>query len=405
MAGILGKIESGLGKVTDATQGILNNPLVQGVGGALAFGANPLLGLLAAGGIKDSRDRRGLENDALRENLDTAKRRKTATDTLQGLLADKTTIQDPSLSGGILFGQDENSLFTPGDAPTPHTIPGRRNQVPSISTDEGLAQAQGLLAEIAPGIAANSILPNQRSNPLATRAATLTQMLGRPLTEDEMLHVGGAKPETTNDTLLAELAITRARAEARAAETEEERLAKERRVESLEFQGNVNTAADQLFEMADIVTRLDDGGSLTEPGLFAEARGNVAGVGSSIAGFLGMDDVSQQLGQGSADTQRFNDLSSSLALTRLAAENFDASTNAKFTAFTDTKPKLGSTAAPTNSRIADGLEALLLSDKARSGEGLSPERRLEVMDMIRQLRATGTDNRSVSEMTDAELLE
>jgi hypothetical protein len=70
MAGItdlLGKIVGGIGKVAD-------HPMVQGLGTAAAFGANPLVGLLAAGGIQRSRDTRALENDLTRGQVEAVQR-------------------------------------------------------------------------------------------------------------------------------------------------------------------------------------------------------------------------------------------------------------------------------------------------------------------------------------------
>jgi len=125
-----------LGRITGGLRGLLDNPFVQGVGGALAFGANPALGLLAGVGLKNSRERRELNNEALRTQITSANRRSDALDQLPGLLAQRTPI--------------DRLLDVEGGASTPIQSATPGGSIPFTATQPGQAQLQGLLARISP---------------------------------------------------------------------------------------------------------------------------------------------------------------------------------------------------------------------------------------------------------------
>ena len=240
----------------------------------------------------------------------------------------------------------------------------------------------GLLGQIAPAVTASGLLSQTfpRRSTLGPKLDAVQARLGRQLSETEILNIsGGSNPNASIETLIAQLELDRLQRE-KVSEVDEKRL------EKAHFANNLNTSADALLEMSAITARLASGGTFTQPGLGAETRGNVASGAGAIFGLLGADDIAQNLSEGGSDTERFNDLSSSLALNRLAVENFDAGTNARFQAFIDTKPQLGRQKGPTNQRIADNLEALLLADSARPGEGFTAERRKEITALVEQLR-------------------
>lgn len=133
--GILGL----LGNVGNKVRGLLSSPTVQGLGAAAAFGFNPLLGLLAAPGIQNSRERKTLENDVLRQSLVDAKRRSSAAQDLTGLLGEQTTATVPSPIGLLNMEGGVDAI--------PAT---RMGQVPTVSTPGGQDRLLGLLAQLAP---------------------------------------------------------------------------------------------------------------------------------------------------------------------------------------------------------------------------------------------------------------
>ena len=128
--------------------GLLGSPVVQGLAGAAALGANPLLGLLAVPGLQDSREQALLANQAARDDLLRRKRRVDAEQELRGLLSDQTTVQDPSTTFA-LSGLDSVQFAN---------IPGRRHSIPTAQTPQGQQRVLGLLGDIAPQAVAEGLL-------------------------------------------------------------------------------------------------------------------------------------------------------------------------------------------------------------------------------------------------------
>ena len=77
--GLLGTIENKIG-------GLLHNPNVQGMAAAALGGVNPLLGLLIGPSIKMDRERRVMENQAMRNKLTTQQNAMDAINALPGML-------------------------------------------------------------------------------------------------------------------------------------------------------------------------------------------------------------------------------------------------------------------------------------------------------------------------------
>ena len=378
-----------LENIGNKIEGLLGNPFVQGAVGAAVGGVSPLLGLLAGPAIKTDRERAKLKNDVLRSELTKRNRENQAQQELKALLSKQTTVQGPDRVAGLLDVE--------GGDPALFNLPSRRQSVPAIGTPQGQTEMIALLSQIAPQATATGLFGQifPRRSTLGPKLDALQSRIGRQLTESEILNVSGAAdPNASIETLIAQLQL-------QTLQHERDSEVKEQKVEKAEFANNLNSSADALLEMSEINTRLAEGGALTQPGLGAETRGNIASGAGAFVGLLGGDQLAENLSAGGGDTQRFSDLSNSLALDRLAVEGFNANTNARFNAFIATKPQLGRQKGPTDQRIADNLEALLLSDSARPGEGFSAERRKQIEALVKQLRgssrqATETDRASES---------
>lgn len=152
--------------LVDKIRGLLGNPFVQGVGGAVAFGANPLFGLLAGAGIESARDRRQAENEARRNELSRRKREEATLAEIRGILADQTTVQSPDRTVGLLDVE--------GGDPTLFNLPGRRQSVPTVETQVGRQQLQGLLGGFDPVGTAKGLLAQQPQRDVAALIDSLT---------------------------------------------------------------------------------------------------------------------------------------------------------------------------------------------------------------------------------------
>ena len=377
-------------------QGLLGNPSVQGLAGAAAFGANPLVGLLAGQLLKGNRDNRAVENEKARRSLRAQER-------LPGLLAQdinmpqrKASPVDPvtgrrRMIPGLLDvdpGDDVSGTeaFDPG-------VVGRTS-VPLVSTRAGNAELQGLMADMEPQTFVQGQLANQAS-PTAfdQRWGLFRQMFpdGVPNnpspTEKAVLQFIGAADENSSlETLRLGADLARINLELENTRDERTITQLDHQRERVEFGNNLNKSADALFEMADINSQLAEGSAITAPGFGAKGRSTVASALSFGAGALGAREFSEEMGSGSDLTARFDDLSNSLALDRLAVEDFDAGTNQRFQAFINTKPQVGRGQRPTDLRIADNLEALLLAHQARPQNGFTPERVGLIEQRIKDLR-------------------
>lgn len=169
-----------LGNVGHKVQGLLNNPAVQGIGAAAAFGFNPLLGLLAAPGIKNTRDRRSAENELLRQEIRARNRQEKAQGDLVGLLGSQAQAAVPSPIGLL---NPNGGMDVIGAT--------RRESVPTVATPQGQQQLLGLLAQLAPAQAISTLLAQPEPSSLDRKLSTVEGRLGRPLTDEEVLKLSG----------------------------------------------------------------------------------------------------------------------------------------------------------------------------------------------------------------------
>ena len=247
--------------ILEKLKGLLSNPAVQGVAGAAAFGANPLLGLLAAPGIKSSRDRREMQNENARRSLDARKR-------LPGLLGEQVgsgqSVTAPGMNLDLLEGGIQE-------------LPGKRYQqsMPYVNTPEGGAELQGLLTDIAPETAVAGMLSSQgqQSKPSAfeEKFGFITSLRDAGLIDDEQwlqgsLQMSGALP-TQLDPNLKTLTTLGVR--------EAERAERESQLKSgdllIDTKAGVDKAANRISRIIQLTGELT--GTAVEPGLpFAEVR-------------------------------------------------------------------------------------------------------------------------------------
>jgi hypothetical protein len=160
-----------------------------------------------------------------------------------------------------------------------------------------------------------------------------------------------------------------------AAEEERERERKEGTAEENEFINNLTVSGDSLMDLARVNGRLMNreglSGYLAKPGLpFAQRRRDV---------LTGWDE------DAAADIDSFNSLANQIAISRLSTESFDGNTNARFSAFTSTKPTFEAVGPANYLTIMKNLEGVLLADEAK-GFVLSPERRSKYKREVERLR-------------------
>lgn len=252
-------------------KGLLQSPAVQGVGAAAAFGFNPLLGLLAAPGIKSHRERRELEMDAARERIRTSRNQNNATEALRGLLTSDTTVQGAPRSVGLLSPEGGMDAIT---------IPSRRESVPTVNTPTGQRQLMGILGELAPGAVAQHLLPSQRSESAAIREM---RELGYPMTQEGFQAYNDAKGGGAGelDALLTRLELDNAIDERN--RTREERTRARQTAER-----SINRNLGKIGDLGELSQSLQ--GTFLETGLpFADARRALAGGGAAVQKLFGID--------------------------------------------------------------------------------------------------------------------
>ena len=249
--------------------GLLENNVgdfIKGAGTAALMGANPLLGLLAGGAIKNNRMKREAENKMLRDRM-------TATDELTGLLNSKTTTAAPTV-GPSKVVEGLPGMFEP------FAIPGKRGEVPTVQTPEGQQQLLGIMSKLNPGATGASLLPKQnaRTNTMAQRIGALQQEALRR----------GLSPEETNAFIDANLSSGSFDPMAMlAGQMQEERLAAQR-LANEEAQKTAEREADerrrgiasQTASLRSTLRGIDDlaknneflAGTILRPGWAAEPR-------------------------------------------------------------------------------------------------------------------------------------
>lgn len=247
-------------------------PTLQGVGGALAVGANPLLGLLAGPGIKASRDRRALENEALRGGVDQQKRIAEAQEQLKGLLSRESTV----------VGQPTPILGLDGPI---GEVPGRRNVIPSVNTPEGQRELLGLLGTIAPQQAAQGLL--NRGERAAPSDIRTMQSLGIPLTTEgfeQFQSLKGGDISNLTDKLDAELKLLELQRNRKLEERDRQEEAQNKTM----FANSVNRNLSNIDNLAALNRNLQ--GTFLETGLpLSDIRRATQAGAAGIGQLLGAD--------------------------------------------------------------------------------------------------------------------
>mgnify|MGYP005725461603 CR=1 FL=1 len=228
-------------KVRDALTGVL------GVG---ALGFNPALGLLAGPAITASRERRQLENDLIRERLETSRSDRAARRELQGLLAP--------------ISQEEL-------AANPNAAAERQ------------AQLMGVLGRVAPAQVASSILQPSRAEPADLR---MMDALGIDRTPQGFAEFQKMKSEDIDGLL------KRLQADKLIRELEEGRRETE---EAGDQQANaIQDALDGIDRLAAANDALE-GTFLESGGSFLEAKRDFAPMIRDIARATGQEDVADRI--------------------------------------------------------------------------------------------------------------
>lgn len=257
-----------LDRITSGVESLLNNEVVQGLGAAAAVGVNPAVGLLAVPGLRNSRERRELENEAAREQLDALQMQNDAREQLGGLFA----------------------------------------QPNALETEQGQSLAAGLLAQLSPGSVAGQVFPQQTREPAiisAFRAAGInpTSDTGRQAILD---HFGrsGASDEAmrTIQLQIAGLQLDEKRREREARE----------RTERQQRLGRRNSIASSVGDIRKIFNANKNiEGTLLQSGVpFSEARRGGVALFTSILEGVGVDQSDRRQALTDFDTARkgFNDL-------------------------------------------------------------------------------------------------
>ena len=255
---------------------MLDSRLVQS---ALAVGAAGPVGLLAVPGIRDSRERRRLQNEELDERVAARRRQREATDRLQGLLEERRTVTGP---GTDIFGIEGDVIAE---------TPGRRADVPAISTQGGQLEAMGLLADVSPVIGAQGLLgaiqpQQQRSEPAELR---LIRALNDPSLDDgqkELLRQSIS--QKGGGELLGAIELQRAQIELQQAKLDLGEKANSQTDLRTQRRNTVRRQSKNILNLAAKADNLE--GEFLQPGAPGlEGRQIVAGAGRFAGDLFGFD--------------------------------------------------------------------------------------------------------------------
>src|SRR5690606_32848051 len=133
-----------------------------------------------------------MELQEMRQKLLERNRQRRAMSALRDLLTERTNIQDaPSTVTGL-------------DGETLGTIPGMIARVPTASTAEGQTRMLGLLSDIAPDEVAGQMLSGLIPKPsgMEQKLSAIEARIGRPLTPQEVLQLGGGTTINVGDNKL-----------------------------------------------------------------------------------------------------------------------------------------------------------------------------------------------------------
>lgn len=304
-------------RLVSTVGGVLSNPTVQGIAGAAAFGANPLVGLLAAPGIKAARDRRRLENDLLRGDIrEQSQRARHANEVatfVGGVLGADVTGQS-----GI---PDSTIPLPPGqkgpEAPAPQTGP------PAALSQDAVRQKQRsdflqLVAKGNPADALNMVggLLGFGARPERAETSLVRNMRSAGIDpsspEGRELIVGSIRGGDLSQqmgrlqALSAENQLMRQQEELRAMRADRDAKQLSQTQMRTDLANTLRTDVERAFEVADLLDGLE--GSIAQPGELSQIR--QFGVG--LAGL-----VSPESRQLSAASERFNQLATGFGLRSL----------------------------------------------------------------------------------------
>ena len=291
-----------LGKAVD-------NPLAQGIGTAAAFGANPALGLLAAGGIQRSRDSRRARDELITAQTEAIRNRQRALQGVQGILGATVDGQLPSTQmtlESVVPGQEETL-----------NIPGRRGPVPAISTQEGQRQFMGLLGYIDPGSVGQGLGlfgPQQSETSLVRnlRAAGID-----PQSQQGQDLIKQAVAGSDVSGILAEVQLNQALLNTRLQEAELTDRQREREKEQRETARDRGRTANasattltQIEELEGLIVESDDS-FISRPGAGSQFRQAIGDAGTVLDRFLGTQFGAQE---GAERADRINDIGKNLGI-------------------------------------------------------------------------------------------
>jgi hypothetical protein len=337
------------------------------------FMGGPVGLLMGPSILKDARERRALQNAQLRDSI-------AARDELTDLLGRQVEVPRNAPPAAGQQPQLWQNPAMPGPRPqaSPIAGPGGFDAVPEYATPQGQQRVMQLMSRMSPEGAmkvGESLIPG-----LSQRTSAIIgdmDALGLPRTMENYQRISATKGGSSNP---IEMALAAALLQQReganlAAEEERERERKERTAEENEFINNLTVSGDSLMDLARVNSRLMNreglSGYLAKPGLpFAQRRRDV---------LTGWDE------DAAADIDSFNSLANQIAISRLSTESFDGNTNARFSAFTSTKPTFEAVGPANYLTIMKNLEGVLLADEAK-GFVLSPERRSKYKREVERLR-------------------
>lgn len=319
----------------------------QGIG-LLARVLSPIVG---GENLQRGRDRREMENRMLRDSI-------AAQEEFVDLLG--RTVEVPRDAPQMRQPQlwQDPAASQQGLPMSPVAGPGGFQTVPEISTPQGQQRVMQLMARMSPDGAmkvAEHVLPGSIER--ATAAMKEMQMFGYPLTQQGFQQYNADRGGGQNGIAdLVALSLIQQREQQTAADAATaERETEERTREDRAYRNNLQVSGDSLMELAKVNERLmgREGieGILSRPGLgFDAIRRQVAGAYD--------EDVA-------ADIDSFNSLTNQIAISRLDTEGFDGNTNARFQAFTSTKPSFQAVGPANYMTIMKNLQGVLLADEAR----------------------------------------
>ncbi len=341
--------------------GFFNNPTVQGAGqgllGAAAIGANPLLGLLAAPALADIAGDRERENTAADLQLSQAQRADRAAQNLPRLMDSA-----PPAIGNVETGQME----VPPEAAEIY----RERQIGQLGQIAPEAVATGLLGEVFP--------QGQDGGRATERVTLLEDRLGRPLTEDELFAATGIAGDGMDigDVLkrLQVEQILSEREQARETETEQRQLES---LSTTELLGQGESVLKGLRELQ---------GTFLEPGQsFMDIRRPVAAGMADINELFGREEASRDMKETVGRFDKFVKDSTGLTM-NLASKLGTNLTNFQLETLQKASAGAGVSPFAIKSVVTDVMERSL---RRADIMGLDIPNRGEIESLLAEMKGTG----------------